>query len=273
LLVKPSHNAILPPAPTCQTGWEEIVVSRVAIFAGFVLSAASAQADVNVLAPGVAFNAGLPALAEAYTRKTGVKVTVKSDGMTTIVSHFNTGDPAPDVAVVPLSFMDGMEATGHIKPGSRTELGRVYVGLAVPKGKPHPDISTVAKLAAALKAGGTVLYSNPEGGSMEARVINDMLHLPEFKGVKTKISTKGEGGEALVRGEGQMALQLSCEILNHPELEQVGLTPESLRAYIDTDMAISPRSANADQAAAFIAYVKSPEGVAVLKSKGMVPAK
>ncbi|HWY61502.1 MAG TPA: substrate-binding domain-containing protein [Rhizomicrobium sp.] len=245
-----------------------------AIIAAFLLSAASAEADVNVLAPGVAFNAGLPALAEAYTKKTGVKVTVKSDGMTTIVEHFNKGEPAPDVVVVPLSFMDGMEAASpsHIKPGSRVELGRVYVGLAVPKGKPHPDISTVAKLAAALKAGGTVLYSNPEGGSMEARVINDMLHLPEFKGVKTKISTKGEGGEALVRGEGDMALQLSCEILNHPELEQVGLTPESLRAYIDTAMAISPRSANADQAAAFIAYVKSPEGVAVLKSKGMVPA-
>jgi ABC-type molybdate transport system substrate-binding protein len=244
------------------------------LFVGaFLLAAASAEADVNVLAPGVAFNAGLPALADAYAKKTGVKVTVKSDGMPTIVAHFNTGDPAADVVVVPVSLMDGMEAMGHIKPGSRVELGRVYVGLAVSKGAPHPDISTVGKLAAALKAGGTVLYSNPEGGSMEARVINDMLHLPEFKGVRTKISTKGEGGEALVRGEGQMALQLSCEILNHPELEQVGLTPESLRAYIDTDMAISPRSANADQAAAFIAYVKSPEGVAVLKSKGMVPAK
>jgi len=253
-----------------------LIVSRVALFAciaGFVLSAAAAQADVNVLAPGVASNAGLPALAEAYTKKTGVKVTVKGDGMTTIVAHFNTGDPIIDVVVVPVAFMDGMEATGHIKPGSRADLGRVYVGLAVAKGKPHPDISTVAKLAAALKAGGTVLYSNPEGGSMEARVINDMLHLPEFKGVKSKISTKGEGGEALVRGEGDMALQLSCEILNHPELEQVGLTQESLRAYIDTAMAVSPRSANADQAAGFIAYLKSPEAAAVLTAKGMVPAK
>ena len=245
------------------------------VIAGFLFAASPASADISVLAPGVAFNAGLPAIADAFTKKTGVKVTVKSDGMPSIVDHFNKGDPAPDVVVVPVAFMDGMEAQNpsHIKPGSRVALGRVYVGLAVLKGAPHPDISTVAKLAAALKAGGTVLYSNPEGGSMEARVINDMLHLPEFAGVKTKISTKGEGGEALVRGEGQMALQLSCEILNHPELEQVGLLPTSLRAYLDTAMAVSPRSANADQAAAFIAYVKSPEGEAVLKAKGMVPAK
>jgi molybdate transport system substrate-binding protein len=238
-----------------------------------LFSAAPARADVAMLAPGVAFNAGLPDIAAAFTKKTGIKVTVKSDGMTTIVKNFNTGDPAPDVVAVPVSFMDGMEATSHIKAGSRIELGRVYVGLAVRKGAPHPDISTPAKLAAVLKAADSVLYSNPEGGSMEARVINDMLHLPIFKGVKSKISLKGEGGEALVRGEGQMALQLSCEILNHPELEQVGLVPEELRAYIDLALAVSPRSANADQAAQFIAFVKSPEGQAVLKAKGMVPEK
>jgi molybdate transport system substrate-binding protein len=239
--------------------------------AAFCFVPVPAMADISVLAPGVAFNAGLPDLAAAFTKKTGIKATAKSDGMTTIVKNFNTGDPAPDVVAVPVSFMDGMEATGHIKAGSRVEMGRVYVGLAVRKGAPHPDISTPAKLAAVLKGADSVLYSNPEGGSMEARVINDMLHLPIFKGVKSKISLKGEGGEALVRGEGQMALQLSCEILNHPELEQVGLVPEELRAYIDLALAVSPRSANADQAAQFIAYVKSPEGQAVLKAKGMVP--
>jgi molybdate transport system substrate-binding protein len=243
-----------------------------AAMAAFLGSACAASADILVLAPGVASNAGLPDLAAAFTKKTGVKVTLKGDGMTTIVAHFNTGDPAPDVVAVPDSFMDGMEATGHIKAGSRVEMGRVIVGLAVKKGAPHPDISTPAKLAAVLKAADNVLYSNPEGGSMEARVINDMLHLPLFKGVKSKISLKGEGGEALVRGEGQMALQLSCEILNHPELEQVGLVPEELRAYIDVALAVSPRSANPEQAAQFIAYVKSPEGQAVLKAKGMVPA-
>ena len=97
---------------------------------------------------------------------------------------------------------------------------------------------------------------------------------PIFKGVKIKISTKGEGGEALVRGEGDMALQLSCEILNHPELEQVGLVPEeAARLYghrhggnrRDPPMPTRPTG--------FIAYLKSPEAEAVLKAKGMVPAK
>jgi molybdate transport system substrate-binding protein len=195
---------------------------------------------------------------------------VKSAGMAAIVNDIKKGTPIADVVALPVAFMDGMEAENTVVPGSRADLGRVYVGLAVKKGAPHPDISTPAKLAAALKAGGVVLYSNPANGSMEARIINDMLHrYPIFKGVKTKISVKGEGGEALVRGEGDMALQLICEVLNHPEIELVGIVPPRLGAYIDTTLAVSARSTQPDAAKAFIAYLMQPGHVALWKSKGL----
>jgi len=227
--------------------------------------------EINVLSPGVVYNAGLIDLAQAYSKKTGVKVTVKSDGMGKIVADIKGATPPADVMVLPVAFMDGMEAEGSIVADSRIDLGRVNVGLAVPKGGPHPDISTPAKLAAALKGGGTILYSDPANGSMEARVINDMLHrYPEFRGVKAKISIKGEGGEALVRGEGQMALQLICEILNHPELELVGPLPKELGAYIDASAAVSTRSAAPDQAKAFITYLNRPENEPVWRSRGMI---
>jgi molybdate transport system substrate-binding protein len=226
--------------------------------------------EINVLTPGVVYNAGILDLAADYTKQTGVKVTVKSDGMAGIVSDIKKAAPVADVIVLPVAFMDGMETEGSIMAGSRADLGRVTIGLAVKKGAPHPDISTPAKLAAALKAGGTILYSNPAGGSMEARIINDMLHrYAIFHGVKTKISLKGEGGEALVRGEGDMALQLICEVLNHPELELVGPVPVELGAYIDTSLAVSSRSTQADAAKAFIAYLMQPDHVGLWKSKGL----
>lgn len=237
----------------------------------FLTSAAFAQPlEINVLTPGVVYNAGMLDLAASYTKQTGVKVTVKADGMGKIVSDIKTATPIADVVVLPIAFMDGMRAESAIVPGSDSQLGRVRVGLAVPKGRPHPDISTPEKLAIALKAGGTVLYSDPAGGSMEARVINDMLHqYPIFGGVKSRISTKGEGGEALVRGEGDMALQLICEVLNHPELELVGAVPEELHAYIDTAVGVSTRSTQAAAAKAFIAYLLQPDHVALWKSKGL----
>jgi molybdate transport system substrate-binding protein len=232
--------------------------------------AAAQQAELYVLTPGVVYNSGLMDLAKSYTRETGVKVTVKATGMSRIVNDIKTGTPVADVVALPVAFMDGMEAEGSIVGGTRARLGRVYVGLAVPKGKPHPDISTPAKLAEALKTGGTVIYSNPATGSMEARIINDMLHrYPVFQGVKSKISLKGEGGEALVRGEADMALQLICEVLNHPEIELVGIVPEELGAYIDTTLAVSSRSAHQQEAKAFLDYLLKPEHVALWENKGL----
>jgi molybdate transport system substrate-binding protein len=238
-----------------------------------VLAAPKAQAqttEIHVFTPGVVFNAGIQDLAASYTKETGIKVTVKSEGMSALINDVKTGTPVADIVVAPVSFMDGLEAEAAVVPGTAADIGRVYIGLAVAKGKPHPDVSTPRKLAAALKAGGTVIYSNPAPGSMEARIINDMLHQNAiFKGVKTRISTKGEGGEALVRGEGDMALQLICEVLNHPELELVGTVPEELHAYIDSKVAVSGRSTQADAAKGFITYMLRPDHNALWKSKGL----
>ena len=242
-----------------------------AVFTVCVVSAALAQpGEITVFTPGVVYNAGIQDLAASYTKETGVKVTVKAEGMGQLVNDVKKGTPIADIVVAPVSFMDGMQAEASVVPGTAADIGRVYVGLAVKKGAPHPDISTPQKLGAALKAGGVVMYSNPAGGSMEARIIDDMLHqYPWFEGVKTKISTKGEGGEALIKGEGDMALQLICEVLNHPELELVGIVPPELHAYIDTQVAVPARSTQADAAKAFIAYMLRPDHNTVWKSKGL----
>src|ERR1700753_3551972 len=226
--------------------------------------------EINVFTPAVVWNAGLQDSAADYTKKTGVKVTIKNLNMGKIVGEIRTGTPIADVIVLPVSFMDGMDAMGATVPGTARDIGRVTIGLAVKEGAPHPDISTPAKLAAALKAGGPVIYSDPASGSMEARIINDMLRQNAvFKGVKDKISTKGEGGQAVIKGEADMALQLICEIVNHPELELVGPVPVQLHAYLDTRVAVSSRSTQADAAKAFITYMLGSNYDPLWKSKGL----
>ena len=241
-----------------------------AVFTALLASSALAQpAEINVFTPGVVYNSGILDLAASYTKETGIKVTVKSEGMGQLVTDVKKGTPVADIVVAPISFMDGMQAEGSVVDGTAADIGRVYIGLAVRKGAAHADISTPAKLGAALK-GGRVMYSDPAGGSMEARIVDDMLHqYPYFQGVRTKISIKGEGGEALVRGEGDMALQLICEVLNHPDLELVGTVPPELHAYIDTSVAVSARSTQPDAAKAFIAYMLRPDHTALWKSKGL----
>src|SRR5213595_348390 len=226
--------------------------------------------ELRVVSPGVVYNAGLLDLAAAFTKETGTKVTVTSSGMGRIVNDIKTVTPAPDVIMLPLELMSTLSLDGGVKPGTFTPLGRSEMGLAVRAGAPHPDISTVEKLAAALRRAKAVMRSNPAGGSMVARVIEDkVIKRPEFAGVNAPISTNGEGGQALIRGEGDMALQAICEILPYKEIELVGPLPRDLAAWIDMSTAVSARSTNADASLAFIRYITRPEVKALWKAKGL----
>jgi molybdate transport system substrate-binding protein len=226
--------------------------------------------EIRVISPGVVYNAGLLDLAASYTKETGTKVTVTSSGMGRIVNDIKSLTPPPDVIMLPFELMSTLSLDGGVKPGSFTPLGRSEMGLAVPAGAPHPDISTVEKLAAVLRGAKAVMRSNPAGGSMVASVIEQkVIKRPEFAGVNSPVSTRGEGGQALARGEGDMAIQAICEIYPYKEIELVAPLPRELAAWIDMSTAVSARSTNADASLAFIRYLTRPEATAVWKAKGL----
>jgi molybdate transport system substrate-binding protein len=229
-----------------------------------------ASADIRVMAPGVIYNAGLLDLAAAYTKETGKKVAVTSVGMGTIVKAVKTANPPADVIMLPLELMSTLTLDGGVVPGSFVPLGRSEMGLAVPAGVPHPDISSVEKLAAVLHSAKAVMRSNPAGGSMVASVIEDkVIKRPEFAGVNSPVSTRGEGGQALIRGEGDMALQAICEILPYKQIELVAPLPRELGAWIDMSTAVSARAQHRDDASAFLKYLLRPESNTVWKAKGL----
>jgi molybdate transport system substrate-binding protein len=229
-----------------------------------------AAADIRVMAPGVVYNAGLLDLAAAYTKETGKKVVVTSVGMGTIVKAVKTANPPADVIMLPFELMSTLTLDGGVVPGSYVPLGRSEMGLAVPTGAPHPDISTVEKLVAVLHSAKAVMRSNPAGGSMVASVIEDkVIKRPEFAGVNSPVSTRGEGGQALIRGEGDMAIQAICEILPYKQLELVAPLPRELAAWIDMSTAVSARAEHRGDAAAFEKYLLRSESNTVWKAKGL----
>src|ERR1700692_2675207 len=229
-----------------------------------------AAADIRVIAPGVVYNAGLLDLAAAYTKETGKKVAVISAGMGGIVNAVKTANPPADVIMLSFELMSTLSLDGGVVPGSFAPLGRSEMGLAVRAGAPHPDISTVEKLAAALRSAKAVMRSNPAGGSMVAKVIEEkVIKRPEFAGVNSPVSTQGEGGQALVRGEGDMAIQAICEILPYKQIELVAPLPRELGAWIDMATAVSARAMHRDDALAFIKYLLRPESNQVWKAKGL----
>ncbi len=229
-----------------------------------------AAADVRVLTVGIIYNAGLVDLATAFTKETGKKVAVNTIIMGSAVNAIKTANPPADVIMLPFELMSSLSLDGNIVPGTYLPLGRSEMGLAVRAGAPHPDISTVEQLAAALRSAKMVMRSDPSHGSMVAKVIEDkVIKRPEFAGVNSVASTQGEGGQALARGQGDMALQAICEILPHKEIEVVGPLPRDLGAWIDMSTAVSARAMHRDDAIAFVKYILRPESKPVWQAKGL----
>jgi len=227
-------------------------------------------AEIRVLSPGVVFNAGLLNLAADFTGQTGVKVVILPDLMGRIMGDIRTRTPPPDMVVLPMDLMATLALENGIAANTFTPLGRVEVGLAVRAGAPHPDISTVANLAAALRSAYRVVYSNPASGmSMEAAIIDRLLKRSEFAGVHAVPTVRGEGGQALSRGEGDMALQLVCEIRPYPDISLVGPLPAELGTHIDNAVAVSAKAVNPQDARSFIRYITRPEATAVWKAHGL----
>ena len=80
-----------------------------ALVAALSISSAHA-AELTVLSPGFVKFAGIDDLAAAYTKETGIKVTVKSTGMGAMMNTIKTGSPAADVVMLPQNLMDQLSA-------------------------------------------------------------------------------------------------------------------------------------------------------------------
>jgi len=228
-------------------------------------------ADIRVFAPGFVYNSALKELAADFTKQTGVNVVVTEVGMNVIINRIKTDTPAADVVALPSDLMNTLALDGGIVTASYTPLGRDELGLAVKKGAPKPDISTVEKLAAVLKTAQAVEVNDPKAGTMQGVIIDGILKRPEFSGVHVVPVSKGEGAGALARGEGDMAIQLVPEILNKPPIELVAPLPAELGGHMDAMLAVSSRSSHPKEAAEFIKFLTRPEAKTAWAAKGMKP--
>lgn len=213
-------------------------------------------------------NGGLEAIAPAFTAETGIVVHVAITPMSQIADRAIAGPT--DAMFMPADLMDRVNAAGAMRAGSRRRVGRAYMGLAVRKGSAIPDISTVPKFIAVLESANLVLHSNAASGtSRTAKLITDLLARPAFAHVRHRASLYGEGGAALARNEGDMAIQNISQILLWDNLQVVGRVPEELGLYQDGVGAVSARTANAAAAQRFVDYATQKGLFALWYSRGV----
>jgi len=108
----------------------------------------AAAAEIKVLTAG-AFKQVLLMLVPDFEKQTGHKVIVQNDTVGALAKRIESGEVF-DLAVLTPAAVNDLSSKGKFVAGSRTNLGRVGVGVVVREGAPKPDISSVDAFRRAL---------------------------------------------------------------------------------------------------------------------------
>lgn len=218
---------------------------------GSAIPSAASAAELMVLTSAVTAPV-LRNMAASWAAATGNTVNFKVGSVGGTVA--NVGTVPADIVLLPPDAM--AQVSGKLKAASLAAVSSAKFGLAVKKGGPHPDISTVEKFAAVLKASSGIQFNDPAIGSASGAAVAEMLKRPEFQGVVAR-PMREIPGTAVAKGDAEFAGGTLSEELSVEGAEVAGPFPESLGMHLDFSGAILADSPQPDAAAAFLAYMKS----------------
>ena len=117
------------------------------------------QREITLLAPNPT-RRPLEKILSNFQAKTSYKVKVTYGGARTTTQRVAHGEPL-DVSLV-VAPVTGALTSGTVVPSSMTLVASYQTAVAVPKGRPKPDISTAAALKKALLAAKSIGYEDPK---------------------------------------------------------------------------------------------------------------
>jgi molybdate transport system substrate-binding protein len=232
-----------------------------------------AKADqLQVLSAG-SVHAVLPQLTQEFELDTRNYVPVTFANVGELTARIETGAPVDVMILTPAALLR-LADKGLMRVGTRLDLGRVGVGVAVPVGATAPDVSTPEALKAALLSARTVIYADPTKASSAihfAKVIEQLGIAAQVK-AKAHIVPNGiVGMQALARETGPgLAIGITqiTEILPNPGVKLAGPLPGDLQHYTTYSVALGAHSTNYWSGYAYMAWLSSPKGQAAFAAAG-----
>ena len=232
--------------------------------------------DIRILST-TAMKTSLDELMPEFERSTGHKPGFTFGPSARIARQVGEGEQT-DLAITTDARIDELIAQGRIVTGTRTDLVRSAMALAVQKGAPKPDISSAEAFKAAMLATKSLGMSNPVGGGQSGA---NLVKIFEKLGIAEAMKPKcfyGPGGPAglignfLVRKEIETGIQQLPELMAVDGIDIVGPLPPDIQNVTVFSAGLSTGAVNAEGARALIAFLTTPAAKAVFRSKGLEPA-
>ncbi|WIM10366.1 substrate-binding domain-containing protein [Enhydrobacter sp.] len=245
---------------------------RLLLSAGLLLVGASgaSAADLKLMTTG-AFRPVVQDVVPVFEKQTGNKVAVVSDTAGALIRRLRAGE-AFDVIVLTSDGLDALADIGTVTGDSITPLASVGIGAAVARNAPQPDLRTVDAFRETLLKAHRIAYMDPSVGSTSG---NALAQIFKKIGVSSEVERKavlvksGPAGEAVARGEADIALQQASELRLVPTIRFAGLLPAAIQVYTTYSGAIAAATHEKDAANALLDALSDPALEPVLKRRGL----
>ncbi len=236
----------------------------------FALMASRAEAaDLKVFS-AAAVKLVVADLADAFRQETGHTVQFTFDTVGA-VRRKAAAEPA-DVLIVTDAALDELARQGIVVAGTRTDIARVGVGVAVRQGVPLPDISTPEALKQTLLSVKSLVYVDPARGATSGihfAGVLARLGIADAVKDKTLLWPGGFAAEAVAKGQAELCVNQISEILPVPGVTLVGPLPKDLQKVTTYSAGLAARSAAPDAARALLAFLARPAFKAKFAAAGL----
>jgi molybdate transport system substrate-binding protein len=223
-----------------------------------------------------AFTGVMAKLGPQFERETGNKLVFTYGATGGLVARVNNGE-AFDVIIGTKSAVENLAKAGKVVDQGRTDIALAGIGVAVRRGAPKPDLSSVDAFKRALLNAKSIAYTNPADGGASGIYIAELikkLGMADQLAPKTKLAKGGTSSGTLVAsGDAEIAMQMISELIPVPGVEIAGPLPAEIQSF--TVMSVGMSAGAADQSAAkrLIVFLSSPAVAPVLREKGLEPPK
>jgi molybdate transport system substrate-binding protein len=212
----------------------------------------------------------LAELVEAFQRHSGLRVAIESVGGVDAAKRVQAGE-AFDVVILASDAIDKLITDGHVQAGSKVNLVRSGVAVAVRAGALKPDISTEDALHDAVCAACSICYSTGPSGSALARLFERWGITQD---IKSRIVTPPPGipvGTLVASGEVELGFQQLSELMHLEGITVLGPLPPAIQILTTFCAGVCTATQQVEAVRAMLDFMNSPEAAAAKCRHGMEP--
>jgi molybdate transport system substrate-binding protein len=226
-------------------------------------------AEVEVLST-LALMGAIRELAPRLEQVTGAKIVPDFAPTAKLLERIRAGQAA-DVAILTTSGVDQLIGEGTLVRGSRVDLARSVVGVAVRVGAPRPDIGSAEAFVRTLLDAASIAYSRAGASGIFFAALIRRLGIADQVNTKATVIPGGLTGELAARGEVELAVQQVSELMEVPGIDVVGPLPPELQEVTVFSGGLFAASPRRTAGMALLRFFASAEAGPVYERRGLGP--